>query len=66
MPMGAVPVPVTPMPPPPCPAPLPAPVAAALAVLPLRMYLMHNHPPGTACRPVSHTELQQALQFSGQ
>jgi hypothetical protein len=41
-------------------------VAAALAVLPLRMYLKHNHPPGTACRPVSHTELQQALQRAGQ
>ena len=48
------------------PAPMaPAPMAAAPAALPPGMYLMHNHPPGTPCRPVSQTELQQALQRAG-
>ncbi len=26
------------------------------------MYIVHNHPPGTPCRPLSHTEIQQAAQ----
>ncbi len=24
------------------------------------LYIVHNHPPGTACRPISETELRQA------
>ncbi len=24
------------------------------------LYIVHNHPPGTACRPISQTELSEA------
>jgi hypothetical protein len=44
------------------PAPMaPAPAAAA----PAGVYLVHNHPPGTPCRPVSRTELLQVIQRGG-
>jgi hypothetical protein len=29
------------------------------------VYLVHNHPPGTPCRPVSRTELLQVVQRAG-
>jgi hypothetical protein len=43
----------------------PAPVGATAGLAP-GVYLVHNHPPGTPCRPVSRTEVEQALQRSGQ
>lgn len=55
----------------PMPAPAPAPMAAAPAPsgaaegLAPGLWVVHNHPPGTPCRPISQTELQQALQRSG-
>jgi hypothetical protein len=42
-----------------------APMAAAegpTAGLAPGLYVVHNHPPGTPCRPISQTELQQAAQ----
>jgi hypothetical protein len=73
---GGAPMPVTPMPhPAPAPAPAPAPHAAmapsapiaamapmALAPAASMVTIVHNHPPGTACRPLSVTELRQAAQ----
>ncbi len=29
------------------------------------LYIVHNHPPGTACRPLSQTEIRQAAQQAG-
>lgn len=52
---------------PPAPAPMaaaPAPSAAAEGLAP-GLWVVHNHPPGTPCRPISQTELQQALHRSG-
>lgn len=51
-------------------APAPAPMAAAAPSgaaegLAPGLWVVHNHPPGTPCRPISHTELQQALQRAG-
>lgn len=70
---GGAPMPVTPMPAPaPAPAPAPhaamapsAPTAAAApapvaAPAPRMVTIVHNHPAGTACRPLSQTELRQA------
>jgi len=51
----------------PAPAPMaaaPAPSGAAEGLAP-GLWVVHNHPPGTPCRPISQTELQQALQRSG-
>ena len=67
--------PPRPAPPPRAPSPAPSPRAAApMAPAPMAptpaalspgLYLVHEHPPGTPCRPVSETELQQALQRGG-
>jgi len=49
------------------PAPMaaaPAPSGAAEGLAP-GLWVVHNHPPGTPCRPISQTELQQALQRAG-
>ena len=57
-PMAAAPMAAAPM----AAAPMaPAPAAAA----PAGVYLVHNHPPGTPCRPVSRTELLQVVQRAG-
>lgn len=37
-----------------------APMAAPATPTEPGLYIVHNHPPGTACRPISQTELQQA------
>lgn len=29
------------------------------------LYIVHNHPPGTPCRPLSQTEIRQAAQQAG-
>lgn len=61
------------------PSPMsPAPMAAAAPAAPMAaapepaapsrapgLYIVHNHPPGTACHPISQTELQQAAQRVG-
>lgn len=63
-----------PAPPSPAPSPsaaAPSPSAAApmapvpTAAAPAGVYLVHNHPPGTPCRPVSRTELLQVMQRGG-
>ena len=77
MPVSPMPPPPAPSPAPapsasaPMAAPAPAPMAAAPAPsgaaegLAPGLWVVHNHPPGTPCRPISQTELQQALQRSG-
>lgn len=79
MPVTAMPPPPSPAPPPspspaaapPSAAPSPSPSAAApmapapSAAAPAGVYLVHNHPPGTPCRPVSRTELLQVIQRGG-
>jgi hypothetical protein len=56
---SAAPAPAAPM------AAAPAPMGATAGLAP-GVYLVHNHPPGTPCRPVSQTEIEQALQRAGQ
>ena len=58
-PSAAAPAPAAPM------AAAPAPMGATAGLAP-GVYLVHNHPPGTPCRPVSRTEVEQALQRAGQ
>ncbi len=38
-----------------------APMASAPESAARGVYIVHHHAPGTACRPISQTELQQAL-----
>lgn len=55
----------------PPPAPMAAPtreaVAPAAPAAPAEpgVYIVHNHPPGTPCHPVSQTELRQATANAG-
>ncbi len=69
------PAPAAPSPSAAAPSPAPrmaaAPMAAAAPAAPtanegpLGLYIVHNHPPGTACRPLSQTEIRQAAQQAG-
>ena len=50
------------------PAPATAAAAGAAVVADGRapgLYIVHNHPPGTPCRPLSQTELRQVAQHAG-